>query len=104
MITHPIPTILCPKCNFSDIKMNEPMGDLRSQIMGTNTQSDGAVFKTVLFYSVLILLLPIGSFFVTKSLIFEGLLAQVNYCENKLNIILCNLLAHKECITLKLNT
>ena len=75
IITHPI---LMPKCNFSDINMNEPMGDLRSQIMGTNTQTDGAVFKTVLFYSVLILLLPIGSFFVTKSLIFEGLLAQVS--------------------------
>ena len=55
--------------------------------MGTNTQTDGAVFKTVLFYSVLILLLPIGSFFVTKSLIFEGLLAQVSKCENILNIM-----------------
>ena len=75
------------KCNFSDINMNEPMGDLRSQIMGTNTQTDGAVFKTVLFYSVLILLLPIGSFFVTKSLIFEGLLAQVSKCENILNVM-----------------
>ena len=65
--------------------MNEPMGDLRSQIMGTNTQTDGAVFKTVLFYSVLILLLPIGSFFVTKSLIFEGLLAQVSKFKDILN-------------------
>ena len=53
-----------------------PTGDLRSQLIG-NTQSDGAVFKTVLFYSVLILLLPIGSFFVTKSIIFEMILGQV---------------------------
>merc|ERR1719295_989562 len=55
--------------------MDQPMGDLRTQLMGGN-QSDGAVFKTVLFYSVLILLLPIGSFFVTKSIIFETLLGQ----------------------------
>ena len=53
-----------------------PTGDLRSQLLG-NTQSDGAVFKTVLFYSVLILLLPIGSFFTTKSIIFEIILGQV---------------------------
>ena len=51
------------------------MGDLRSQLMGE--QSDGAVFKTVMYYSVLILLLPIGSFFFTKSLVFETLLGQV---------------------------
>ena len=50
-------------------------GDLRSQLLG-NTQSDGAVFKTVLFYSVLILLLPIGCFFTTKSIIFETILGQ----------------------------
>ena len=43
-----------------------------------NTQSDGAVFKTVLFYSVLILLLPIGCFFTTKSIIFETILGQVS--------------------------
>ena len=55
--------------------MDQPTGDLRTQLMGGN-QSDGAVFKTVLFYSVLILLLPIGSFFVTKSIIFETLLGQ----------------------------
>ena len=55
-----------------------PTGDLRSQLLG-NTQSDGAVFKTVLFYSVLILLLPIGSFFTTKSIIFEIILGQVGY-------------------------
>ena len=35
--------------------------------------------KTVLFYSVLILVLPIGSFFATKSLLFEWFLGQVNY-------------------------
>lgn len=50
-------------------------GDLRSQLLG-KTQSDGAVFKTVLFYSVLILLLPIGCFFTTKSIIFETILGQ----------------------------
>ena len=55
-----------------------PTGDLRSQLLG-NTQSDGAVFKTVLFYSVLILLLPIGSFFTTKSIIFEIILGQVSF-------------------------
>ena len=53
------------------------MGDLRSQLMGSTSQSDGEVFKTVLYYSVLILLLPIGSFFVTKSIIFETILGQV---------------------------
>ena len=52
------------------------MGDLRSQLMGSTSQSDGEVFKTVLYYSVLILLLPIGSFFVTKSIIFETVLGQ----------------------------
>ena len=54
-----------------------PTGDLRSQLLGNTQQSDGAVFKTVLFYSVLILLLPIGSFFTTKSIIFEIILGQV---------------------------
>jgi len=34
------------------------------------------VFTTVLFYSVLILLLPIGSFFSTKLLVFEWFLGQ----------------------------
>ena len=42
-----------------------------------NPQSDWAVLKTVLFYSVLILVLPIGSFFATKSLLFEWFLGQV---------------------------
>ena len=59
------------------IIMEQPMGDLRSQLMGSTSQSDGEVFKTVLYYSVLILLLPIGSFFVTKSIIFETVLGQV---------------------------
>ena len=58
--------------------MEAPTGDLRSQLIG-NTQSDGAVFKTVLFYSVLILLLPIGCFFTTKSIIFETILGQVSF-------------------------
>ena len=35
------------------------------------------MLKTVLFYSVLILVLPIGSFFATKSLLFEWFLGQV---------------------------
>ena len=42
-----------------------------------NPQTDWAVLKTVLFYSVLILVLPIGSFFATKSLLFEWFLGQV---------------------------
>ena len=57
--------------------MEQPMGDLRSQLLSGSSQSDGAVFNTVLFYSVLILLLPIGSFFLTKSIIFETILGQV---------------------------
>jgi len=52
------------------------MGDLRSKLI-PDQQSDGAVFKTVLFYSVLILLLPIASFFATKSVFFEWFLGQV---------------------------
>ena len=71
----------------------EAPGDLRSKLMGQqvslnleqtnhdnifqNPQSDWAVLKTVLFYSVLILVLPIGSFFATKSLLFEWFLGQV---------------------------
>ena len=73
----------------------EAQGDLRSKLMGQqvefvmfhllilsfyvfqNPQSDWAVLKTVLFYSVLILVLPIGSFFATKSLLFEWFLGQV---------------------------
>ena len=66
--------------------MDQPMGDLRSQLMGNTSQSDGEVFKTVLYYSVLILLLPIGSFFVTKSVIFETVLGQVGL-ENLVEII-----------------
>ena len=62
--------------NYKEMEAQPPTGDLRSQLLG-NTQSDGAVFKTVLFYSVLILLLPIGSFFTTKSIIFEIILGQV---------------------------
>ena len=68
------------QCTFSEFNtkkiMEQPMGDLRSQLMGSTSQSDGEVFKTVLYYSVLILLLPIGSFFVTKSIIFETVLGQ----------------------------
>ena len=52
-----------------------PIADLRSQLI-PGQQSDGAVFKTVLFYSVLILLLPIASFFVTKIVLFEWFLGQ----------------------------
>lgn len=63
--------------------MEAPTGDLRSQLIG-NTQSDGAVFKTVLFYSVLILLLPIGCFFTTKSIIFETILGQVSFFSVKI--------------------
>ena len=74
----------------------EAPGDLRSKLMGQqvslnleqtnnifqNPQSDWAVLKTVLFYSVLILVLPIGSFFATKSLLFEWFLGQViNFVE-----------------------
>lgn len=56
---------------------NQPMGDLRSKLMDSNTeQSDWVVFKTVLFYSVLILLLPLSSFFATKSILFEWALGQ----------------------------
>eukprot|EP00090_Calanus_glacialis_P026461 TRINITY_DN41671_c0_g1_i1.p1 TRINITY_DN41671_c0_g1~~TRINITY_DN41671_c0_g1_i1.p1 ORF type:complete len:112 (+),score=30.96 TRINITY_DN41671_c0_g1_i1:46-336(+) len=55
--------------------MEQPMGDLRSQLI-PGQQSDGAVFKTVLFYSVLILLLPIASFFGSKYVFFEGFLGQ----------------------------
>ena len=58
--------------------MDQPMGDLRSQLI-PDQQSDGAVFKTVLFYSVLILLLPIASFFATKSVLFEWFLGQVTF-------------------------
>ena len=58
-------------------KMEEPMGDLRSQLI-PGQQSDGAVFKTVLFYSVLILLLPIASFFASKFLFFEWFLGQAS--------------------------
>ena len=58
--------------------MEEPMGDLRSQLIG-GQQSDGAVFKTVLFYSILILLLPIASFFASKFLFFEWFLGQVSF-------------------------
>ena len=57
------------------IMMDQPMSDLRSQLI-PNQQSDGAVLKTVLFYSVLILLLPIASFFATKSVLFEWFLGQ----------------------------
>ena len=78
--------------SFSDIGVAmEAPGDLRSKLMGQqvslnleqtnnifqNPQSDWAVLKTVLFYSVLILVLPIGSFFATKSLLFEWFLGQV---------------------------
>lgn len=56
--------------------MDQPMGDLRSQLLGNSDLSDGAVFKTVLFYSVLILLMPIGSFFATKMVFFEIILGQ----------------------------
>ena len=78
--------------SFSDIGFEmEAPGDLRSKLMGQqvslnleqtnnifqNPQSDWAVLKTVLFYSVLILVLPIGSFFATKSLLFEWFLGQV---------------------------
>ena len=56
--------------------MDQPMGDLRSQLIGNTALSDGAVFKTVLFYSVLILLMPIGSFFATKMVVFEVILGQ----------------------------
>jgi len=55
--------------------MEEPIGDLRSQLI-PGQQSDGAVFTTVLFYSVLILLLPIASFFASKFLFFEWFLGQ----------------------------
>jgi len=52
-------------------------GDLRSRLSGQEgAQSDWNVLKTVLSYSVLILLLPIGSFFATKSLLFEWFLGQ----------------------------
>jgi len=64
--------------SFADIGLDmEAPGDLRSKLMGQqNPQSDWAVLKTVLFYSVLILVLPIGSFFATKSLLFEWFLGQ----------------------------
>ena len=56
--------------------MEQPIGDLRTQMMSATQQSDGTVFKTVLFYSVLILMLPITSFFLTKNIIFETILGQ----------------------------
>jgi hypothetical protein len=40
-------------------------------------ESDGRVFKTVLFYCLLILVLPISTFFISKSLVFEWFLGQV---------------------------
>ena len=55
--------------------MEELNGDLRSQLI-PGQQSDGVVFTTVLFYSVLILLLPIASFFTSKFLFFEWFLGQ----------------------------
>ena len=61
--------------------MDQPMGDLRSKLI-PDQQSDGAVFKTVLFYSVLILLLPIASFFATKSVFFEWFLGQATIGTN----------------------
>ena len=70
--------LLFQRNNYREMETQPPTGDLRSQLLG-NTQSDGAVFKTVLFYSVLILLLPIGSFFTTKSIIFEIILGQVGF-------------------------
>ena len=53
---------------------------LKANIKIQNPQTDWAVLKTVLFYSVLILVLPIGSFFATKSLLFEWFLGQVGNC------------------------
>jgi hypothetical protein len=40
-------------------------------------ETDGRVFKTVLFYCLLILVLPISTFFISKSLVFEWFLGQV---------------------------
>ena len=53
---------------------------LKANMKIQNPQTDWAVLKTVLFYSVLILVLPIGSFFATKSLLFEWFLGQVGNC------------------------
>ena len=39
--------------------------------------SEGSVFRTVLFYCCLILLLPLAVFFGTKNLVFEWALGQV---------------------------
>ncbi len=48
----------------------------RSKMM-RGEESDGRVFKTVLFYCLLILVLPISTFFISKSLVFEWFLGQV---------------------------
>ena len=48
----------------------------RSRMM-RGEESDGRVFKTVLFYCLLILVLPISTFFISKSLVFEWILGQV---------------------------
>jgi hypothetical protein len=49
---------------------------IRSRMM-RGEETDGRVFKTVLFYCLLILVLPIATFFVSKSIVFEWFLGQV---------------------------
>jgi len=56
------------------MKMDGDM-DLRSRMM-RSVDTDASVFRNVLFYCSLILLLPLLAFFGTKSLVFEIMLGQ----------------------------
>ena len=57
--------------------MTEPMLNLRGQMPGkdaTDLSGSGEVFSSVLWYSSLILILPIFTFFVTKIVVLEMLM------------------------------
>ena len=53
--------------------MDNEIKDLRSQMLKTDEMS---MFKNGLFYTSLIIVLPLTAFFTTKSLVFEYMLGQ----------------------------
>ncbi|XP_021043946.1 vacuolar ATPase assembly integral membrane protein VMA21 isoform X1 [Mus pahari] len=68
----------CPRAGRKQGGLRDGPSTVRRRLMERNENSLAATLKTLLFFTALMITVPIGLYFTTKSYIFEGALGMSN--------------------------